>query len=198
MPVRPGTKAWTAGDWSFPASIGMTDWLRHPDYAMRSAPCIRSRNEADPHRGIDAKLTTFARIRKRQNQCVFKHFARSLLLKGLFSVAMGSGTDVAQESADIVLLGNDLECFVDTIKVSRQTRSIIWQNFAGTIGIDLLGMGLAAFGLLEPLLAAFIHVASEMTFILNSARLLRKTRSEGQHQKPWPISIAKSSKHPFP
>jgi cation transport ATPase len=38
--------------------------------------------------------------------------------------------------------------------------------------VDALGIGLAAFGFLNPLLAAFIHVASELTFILNSARLL--------------------------
>jgi Cd2+/Zn2+-exporting ATPase/Cu+-exporting ATPase len=38
--------------------------------------------------------------------------------------------------------------------------------------VDAIGIGLAAIGLLNPLLAAFIHVASEMTFILNSARLL--------------------------
>lgn len=94
-------------------------------------------------------------------------------------VAMGSGTDVAQESADIVLLGNDLARFVETLKVARRTRGIIWQNFAGTIGIDLLGIGLAAFGLLGPLLAAFIHVASEMMFILNSARLLPPRRRDG-------------------
>jgi cation transport ATPase len=46
------------------------------------------------------------------------------------------------------------------------------QNFAGTLAVDSVGVGLAAFGLLSPLLAAFIHVASEMAFILNSARLL--------------------------
>ncbi len=94
------------------------------------------------------------------------------LAEANIGVAMGSGTDVAQESADMVLLGNDLERFVETMKVARRTRAIIWQNFAGTIAIDLLGIGLAAFGFLGPLLAAFIHVASEMTFILNSARLL--------------------------
>lgn len=87
-------------------------------------------------------------------------------------VAMGSGTDVARESADVVLLGNDLVRFVDTLAIARRTRGIIWQNFAGTIVVDVVGIGLAAFGLLNPLLAAFIHVASEMTFILNSARLL--------------------------
>ncbi len=87
-------------------------------------------------------------------------------------VAMGSGTDVAQESADVVLLGNDLERFVETLAVARRTRGIIWQNFAGTIGVDTLGIMLAAFGFLNPLLAAGIHVVSELVFILNSARLL--------------------------
>jgi Cd2+/Zn2+-exporting ATPase/Cu+-exporting ATPase len=87
-------------------------------------------------------------------------------------VAMGSGTDVARESADIVLLGNDLARFVDTVAIARRTRRIIWQNFTGTIAVDTVGVVLAGLGFLNPLLAAFIHVASEMAFILNSARLL--------------------------
>ncbi len=87
-------------------------------------------------------------------------------------VAMGSGTDVARESADVVLLGNDLTRFVEAVAIAQRTRRIIWQNFAGTIGVDTIGIVLAALGFLNPLLAAFIHVASEMVFILNSARLL--------------------------
>ena len=101
------------------------------------------------------------------------------LSRASVGVAMGSGTDVARESADIVLLGNDLLRFADTVAIARRTRGIIWQNFAGTVVVDTLGIVLAGFGFLNPLLAAFIHVASEMTFILNSARLLprRETRS---------------------
>ncbi len=87
-------------------------------------------------------------------------------------VGMGSGTDVARESADVVLLGNDLARFVETLALARRTRRIIWQNFGGTLAIDIVGVGLAALGLLGPLLAAFIHVASELAFLLNSARLL--------------------------
>jgi len=94
------------------------------------------------------------------------------LLEAQVGVAMGSGTDVARESADIVLLGNDLLKFAQTLALARRTRGIIWANFAGTIGVDAVGIALAAFGLLNPLFAAFIHVASELTFILNSARLL--------------------------
>ena len=87
-------------------------------------------------------------------------------------IAMGSGTDVAKESADIVLLANDLERLVETVRIARRTRHVIWQNFSGTISVDALGIALAAFGFLNPLLAAFIHVSSELIFISSSARLL--------------------------
>ena len=46
------------------------------------------------------------------------------------------------------------------------------QNFVGTLLVDGAGVVLAAFGMLNPLLAAFIHVAEELVFILNSTRLL--------------------------
>jgi Cd2+/Zn2+-exporting ATPase/Cu+-exporting ATPase len=102
------------------------------------------------------------------------------LVEAHVGIAMGSGTDVARESADVVLLGNDLLKFAETLKIARRTRAIIWANFVGTIGVDTVGIVLAAFGLLNPLLAAFIHVASELTFILNSARLLPgRTTEEG-------------------
>jgi heavy metal translocating P-type ATPase len=101
-------------------------------------------------------------------------------------VAMGSGTDVARESADVVLLGNDLERLAETLRIARRTRRIIWQNFAGTLIVDACGIGLAAAGLLNPLLAAFIHVASEMAFILNSARLLSIARRPAADAAPLP------------
>jgi Cd2+/Zn2+-exporting ATPase/Cu+-exporting ATPase len=97
------------------------------------------------------------------------------LAEASVGVAMGSGTDVARESADIVLLGNDLVKFTETLAIARWTRRIIWWNFAGTIAVDMVGIALASVGLLGPTLAAFIHVASELTFILNSARLLPRT-----------------------
>jgi len=94
------------------------------------------------------------------------------LAKANVGVAMGSGTDVARQSANVLLLGNNLMDFVETLRIARQCRRVIMTNFIGTLAVDTVGVGLAAFGLLNPLLAAFIHVASEMTFILNSARLV--------------------------
>ena len=93
-------------------------------------------------------------------------------------IAMGSGTDIARESADVVLISSDLHDLVATVRTARRARRIVMFNFAGTIAVDLIGMALAAFGFLSPILAAFIHVGSETAFILNSARLIpgRRTR----------------------
>ena len=94
------------------------------------------------------------------------------LTRATVGIAMGSGTEVARESANIVLIGNHLGKFVETIALARRCRRIIRQNFVGTLVVDGVGVLLAAVGLLNPLLAAFIHVSSELTFILNATRLL--------------------------
>jgi len=105
-------------------------------------------------------------------------------------VAMGSGTAVAQEAADIVLIGNDLAKFVETFDVARWARSIIWQNFVGTILVDVTGMAFAMMGLVGPILAAQIHTGSELLFILNSARLLPRFARLGHSSPPTKISNA--------
>jgi Cd2+/Zn2+-exporting ATPase/Cu+-exporting ATPase len=113
------------------------------------------------------------------------------LTEATVGLAMGSGTDVARESADVVLLGNDLVRFADTVAIARRTRRIIWQNFVGTIAVDTIGIVLASLGFLNPLLAAFIHVASEMTFILNSTRKLpRAAGSSYAADAPIPSALA--------
>jgi cation transport ATPase len=104
-------------------------------------------------------------------------------------VAMGSGTDVARESASVVLIGNDLSKFVDTIRIARQCRGIIFQNFAGTLIVDSIGIVLAGFGMLNPLLAAFIHVTSELAFILNSTRMLPTGRAFRERLAPRAASL---------
>jgi P-type E1-E2 ATPase len=97
------------------------------------------------------------------------------LAEASVGVAMGSGTDVARESADVVLIGNDLSRFVESLRVARKCRAVIMQNFYGTLAVDAAGIMLATLGFLNPLLAAFIHVSSELAFILNSTRMLPRS-----------------------
>ena len=101
------------------------------------------------------------------------------LVEANVGIAMGSGTDVARESADVILIGSDLSKLVETLRVARRCRRIIMQNFVGTLVVDSIGVGMAAFGFLNPLLAAFIHVTSELAFILNSTRLLPRRSEAG-------------------
>jgi heavy metal translocating P-type ATPase len=103
------------------------------------------------------------------------------LVEANVGIAMGSGTDVARESADVILIGSDLSKLVETLRVARHCRRIIMQNFVGTLVVDSVGVGMAGFGFLNPLLAAFIHVTSELAFILNSTRLLPRSSGATHH-----------------
>ena len=66
---------------------------------------------------------------------------------------------------------------VEVVKIARRCNRIIMTNFAGTMAVDGVGAALAAFGFLNPVLAALIHVSSELVFILNSARLLSHSKA---------------------
>ena len=89
-------------------------------------------------------------------------------------IAMSSGTDITMESADMILMNNNLLRVVDVIQISRQCLNVIMFNFWGTVIVDIIAISLAFAGFLTPLSAALIHVISELIFILNSARLFRK------------------------
>jgi heavy metal translocating P-type ATPase len=101
------------------------------------------------------------------------------LARAQVGVAMGSGTEIAHASANMLLIGNDLRKFAATVKTARWCRRVILQNFYGTLIVDALGIVLAAIGMINPLLAAFIHVSSELAFILNSTRLLPRFSRRG-------------------
>ena len=96
------------------------------------------------------------------------------LAEATVGVAMGQGSDVALETADVTLMTSDLSRLVEVLAISKRCYRVIMFNFWGTIGVDTVGIILAFFGLLAPIIAALIHVGSELAFILNSARLFRR------------------------
>jgi len=96
------------------------------------------------------------------------------LAKATVGIAMGQGTDVALETADVTLMTSDLSRLVEVLAISKRCYRVIMFNFFGTISVDTIGIVLAFFGMLAPIVAALIHVGSELAFILNSARLFRQ------------------------
>ena len=100
------------------------------------------------------------------------------LAEATVGIAMGGGTDVALETADITLMTSNLSRLVEVLGIAKRCYGVIMFNFWGTIIVDTAGIILAFFGLLAPIVAALIHVGSELTFILNSARLFHKQGRE--------------------
>lgn len=96
------------------------------------------------------------------------------LAEATVGIAMGQGTDVALETADVTLMTSDLSRLVEVLTIGKRCYRVIMFNFWGTIAVDTAGIVLAFFGLLAPIIAALIHVGSELAFILNSARLFRQ------------------------
>jgi P-type Cu2+ transporter len=89
------------------------------------------------------------------------------------SVAIGSGTDLAKVSADVVLLGEGLTPIADAVLISRRTLHIIRQNLTWAALYNATAVPLAAGGYLEPWMAAIGMSASSILVVLNAMRLLR-------------------------
>src|SRR5579859_3061908 len=88
-------------------------------------------------------------------------------------VAMGlAGTDVAIETADVALLGDDLSKLPHLLGLSRQALRAIRQNLAFSLGVLALAVGLTVVGVLQPVTGALLHELSSIPVIANSARLI--------------------------
>ncbi|WP_421261272.1 heavy metal translocating P-type ATPase [Aeromonas jandaei] len=89
------------------------------------------------------------------------------------SFAMAGGTDLAKNSADAILLADDLSRLLDARRLALRTRKIIIENFTWSIGYNLLVLPLAACGWLPPYLAAAGMSLSSLIVVTNSMRLNR-------------------------
>lgn len=87
------------------------------------------------------------------------------------SIAMGSGSQLAQASADMVLLSENLQQLPFAIRTARRMQIIIKQNFLWTIVYNLIAIPLAAAGMIAPWMAAIGMSASSLVVVLNALRL---------------------------
>lgn len=96
------------------------------------------------------------------------------------SIAPGTASDVSQQAADAVFIGERLMPVALAVRVARRTMRIVRQNFAFAIGYNLLAVPIAVAGLVTPLIAALAMSLSSLVVIGNSLRLATASRASSQ------------------
>jgi heavy metal translocating P-type ATPase len=86
-------------------------------------------------------------------------------------LTLGSATDIAKENADVTILGSHLEKIPWVIALSKKTYTTIWWNLFWAFGYNAVGIAVAAFGVLQPIIAALAMIVSSVVIIVNSRRL---------------------------
>jgi P-type Cu2+ transporter len=101
------------------------------------------------------------------------------------SISFENGSEVARETADVVLMDNDLRGLWEAIAIARQTKSLIEQNIALVVAPNLVALGLASTIGLDPLWATAIHNGTAIVAALNSLRPLVQHQWETRTGNLW-------------
>jgi len=100
------------------------------------------------------------------------------LAKADIGFAMGgAGTHTAMEAADVVVMNDDLQRLPETIRLSRQTHSVLWQNISLALGIKAVFLVAAVFGNASMWMAVFADMGASLLVVFNGLRLLRSKGS---------------------
>jgi Cu2+-exporting ATPase len=100
-----------------------------------------------------------------------------VLSQAQVSIAMGEGTQIAQASADMILLSNDLEHLARSVSTARRMRTIIKQNLLWALLYNAVALPLAAMGWVAPWMAAIGMSSSSLIVVLNAIRLTRSPQN---------------------
>jgi Cd2+/Zn2+-exporting ATPase/Cu+-exporting ATPase len=99
-----------------------------------------------------------------------------------------AGTDVALDAAHLALMREDWELVPDAFAIAHRTMRVVKINIGFTVVYNLVGLSLAALGLLPPIVAAAAQSLPDLGILANSAQLLRQLRRPPAPQKELPSS----------
>ncbi|WP_445778075.1 heavy metal translocating P-type ATPase [Shewanella sp.] len=132
---------------------------------------------ADVHSGLSpqGKLSLINQLQQTKQVAMFGDGINDapVLAGANLSVAMGSGSAIAKNSADLILLGDHLSRFNDAITVAKQAQHIIHQNLLWAFAYNVIILPLAVTGHVAPYIAAIGMSVSSLIVVSNSLRLLR-------------------------
>lgn len=159
-------------------AMGITPWLVTGDSAEVAAS-VASTVGIDAEHVVSAALPEtklkFVEQLKSEGRCVLMigdgiNDAAALTAADL-SMAMGTGTDTAISSADITLMNSGLGSVIDALKLAKKTLRIIHLNMGWALIYNVIGLPIAAFGMLRPIYAAGAMALSSLFVVTNSLRI---------------------------
>ncbi len=167
------------------------------DHAVRAASLVRTLGIAIQTQLLpEAKLAAIRTIRAQHGVVVMVgdgiNDAPALAAADV-GIAMGCGADVSRDAADVCLLGNDLRHVGWSIDLARRTMRTVRQNLFWAFAYNLVGVGLAVMGWLNPIWAAVAMVGSSLFVIGNSLRLAHTPLANSTDFLPmsateaWPV-----------
>ena len=92
----------------------------------------------------------------------------------------GAGTDTAMEAADVVIMNDDLQRVAETVRLSKRTHAILWQNITLALGIKSVFLLLTVFGTATMWMAVFADMGASLLVVGNGLRLLRSSKEVGR------------------
>ena len=94
--------------------------------------------------------------------------------------AMGAaGTDSAMEAADVVIMNDDLQRVAETVRLSKRTHAVLWQNITLALGIKSVFLVMAVLGTATMWMAVFADMGASLLVVGNGLRLLAGTKAAG-------------------
>ena len=128
----------------------------------------------------DAKLQAIRKMKKRYGPTGMTgdsiNDAPALAQADIGFAMGGAGTDIAMESADVVIMNDNLQRVAETIRLSKRTHAILWQNITLALGIKSLFLLLAVFGTATMWMAVFADMGASLLVVGNGLRLLRGSK----------------------
>ena len=160
-------------------ALGITTALLSGDYAAPVQAAARSVGIDEVQAGLlpADKLTAIAALQTKYGMTAMVgdgiNDAPALAQADLGFAMGGAGTDVALETADVVIMNDDLRRIAETVRLSRRTHAVLLQNITLALGIKLVFFGLALTGEATMWMAVFADMGASLLVVANGLRMLR-------------------------
>ncbi|AVS68071.1 copper-translocating P-type ATPase [Paracidovorax avenae] len=160
-------------------ALGIVPVMLTGDHAAAAQAAAREAGISEVQAGLlpEQKLSAIAALQQKHGMTAMAGDGINdapALARADIGFAMGAaGTDVAMETADVVIMNDDLRRVAETVRLSRRTHAVLWQNIALALGIKAVFFGLALAGQATMWMAVFADMGASLLVVANGLRMLR-------------------------